>query len=61
MGPRKRSRRDLRELEELVVKHARIEESGEAAAWAKRVGGAGLLRLGGLLRTLLRGQIGGGL
>lgn len=29
MGPRKRSQRDLHGLEELVVKHARIEESGE--------------------------------
>lgn len=29
MGPKKRSRRDLHELGDLVVKHARIEESGE--------------------------------
>ncbi|KAI9526418.1 hypothetical protein NQZ68_039629 [Dissostichus eleginoides] len=28
MGPRKRSKRDLHELEDLVVKHARIKESG---------------------------------
>ncbi|XP_036944395.1 nucleoside diphosphate kinase 3 isoform X2 [Acanthopagrus latus] len=28
MGPRKRSHRDLHELGDLVVKHARIEESG---------------------------------
>ncbi|XP_018528310.1 nucleoside diphosphate kinase 3 isoform X2 [Lates calcarifer] len=28
MGPKKRSRRDLHELGDLVVKHARIEESG---------------------------------
>lgn len=30
MGPRKRSQRDLHGLEDLVVKHARIEEPGEA-------------------------------
>lgn len=32
MGPRKRSRQDQRKLdlvEDLVIKHARIEESGE--------------------------------
>lgn len=29
MGPKKRSQPDLRELEDLVVKHARIEEAGE--------------------------------
>lgn len=29
MGPTKRSQRDLRELEDLVIKHARIEAWGE--------------------------------
>ncbi|XP_071389415.1 nucleoside diphosphate kinase 3 isoform X1 [Centroberyx affinis] len=28
MGPKKRSRRDLHELEDLIIKHARIEDSG---------------------------------
>lgn len=29
MGPRKRSQAEVRKAEEFMVKHARIEESGE--------------------------------
>lgn len=39
MAPKKRSHRVLEELQDLVVKHARIEESGEIVTVSDRIQG----------------------